>query len=157
MLSCKATITSFFFASLLLFVVAAPAQADITELQKLRFGTWSITNNNSPHSITVAPNGSYNKSSSALIMISPPQPGLYRVTGLPPFTAVGSVNITMNQPMQSGVGPNFILENFTTAIPNTDAAGDTTLTLGATAKTSGTSQGYGDDTYAGELHIEINL
>ncbi len=136
----------------------SPAFAAITELQKLRFGKWSVTNNNSVHSITVAPNGSYSTSApGAVIMLTPPQPGIYRITGLPAFTAIGSVVVTMNQSMQGGGGPAFIMDNFTTSVSSTNGAGEADLTLGATAKTSGTGQGYADATYSGELHIEINL
>lgn len=132
------------------------AAADIIQQSKLTFGKWAVTNNSSQHSITVNPNGSYVASSPALVMISPPSPGVYMVTGLPAFHSVASVSVVVNYNMQ-GDGPGFLLDNFTTQIPPSDAAGNTTLTLGARARTTGNSTGYGDDTYVGELNIEINL
>jgi hypothetical protein len=140
----------------ILFLMAAPAHAEITEIQRLNFGRWVITNNSSQHAITVDINGSVSASSNALIMLEAPEPGMYRVTDLPAFTSIGSVNVTMTQPMGGG-GAAFILDDFQTAIPATNADGETTLTLGATAKTSGNNQSYQDTTHSGELLIEINL
>lgn len=128
----------------------------VLEQTQLTFGRWAITNNAAQHSITVNPNGSYNASSAALVMLSPPVPGVYLVTELPPFHTVGSVSVVVNSNM-TGSGPGFVLDNFTTQIPPSDGAGTTTLTLGARARTTGTTAGYGDGRYVGELNIEINL
>ena len=145
------------FCAAILLLPCAPAVADVLEQTQLTFGRWAVTDNNSQHSITVNTDGSYSTSSGTLVMLSPPIPGLYNVTGLPALHTVGSVVVTVNFNMQAGGGPDFLLDNFTTQIPQSDNAGNTTLTLGARARTNGGGTGYGDDTYVGELHIEINL
>jgi hypothetical protein len=146
-----------FFCAAMFMTYAGTSYADIDEVQQLRFGTWSITNNSSVHSITVNTDGSYSADTPLLVMISPPQEGIYSVDGLPPNTSFPSVDVTMTQPMTGTGGPDFIVDDFTTFMPDSNGAGETTLTLGATAKTSGTNQGYEDDTYEGELNIDINL
>lgn len=88
-------------------------------------------------------------------MLAPPQPGIYDITDLPAFTVINNITVVMTLPL-SGDGPGFVAENFTTSYPPVNGAGMTTLILGGTARTSGTSQSYGDDVYSGELNIEID-
>lgn len=155
MLFVKRSRTVLVFAMIMAF--AMPARAHVTQVQQLNFGKWAITDNDSTHAITVDTNGNVSTSSNALVMIESPQPGIYTITGLPAFTAIGSVNVTMTQPMRAGGGPDFTMDDFQTVIPDTNSSGETTLTLGATASTSGTDQSYEDNTYSGDLFVEINL
>jgi hypothetical protein len=150
----KSCIGMFFCIALTAY--GRPACADINEVQKLSFGKWAVTNNNSIRTITLGTDGNYTNSPS-MVMINPPQVGIYNIDGLPPGTSFPSVNVTMTQQMRGAGGPAFTVDNFTTLIPATNGAGETTLTLGATAKTSGNGQGYPDDTYEGELNIDLNL
>jgi len=131
--------------------------ADVTELQKFSFGKWAVTSNNFPQFVTVHTNGSYSSSPAMIYMGVPPQEGVYQVTNLPPFVTPGNVVVTVNSNMHSGGAPDFTIDTFTTSIGNTDASGTTTLYVGATARTTGTSDGYPDATYTGSLHIEVNL
>lgn len=133
-----------------------PALADINELQPLNLGRWVVTRNTSQFHITVNTDGSYSNSTQ-LIMIEPPQQGIYQVTDLPPFTPISSVTVSVFTPL-AGDGQSFTLDNFQAiAPPATDGAGETTITLGLRARTSGNGNGYSDTTYNGTLQIDINL
>lgn len=132
-----------------------PALADINELQPLNLGRWVVTRNTSQFHITVNTDGSYSNSTQ-LIMIEPPQQGIYQVTDLPPFTPISSVSFTLVAPMSYG-GQSVTLDNFQYLIPTTDGAGETQLTVGMRARTSGNSQGYEDGQYSGTLEVDINL
>lgn len=138
--------------------IAAPltAHAEITQLQKLDFGEWAVTDNRSTHKIILNTDGSYTASSNSMVMLSPPKNGVYEVTELPAYNTINSVNVTVIQPMQ-GTGGMFLIDDFTTLTPAADEDGVTTITLGATASTTGDGQGYNDDDYTGELQIEIHL
>jgi hypothetical protein len=143
--------------SLAVFTVmgAAPAWSQITESQRLNFGEWLVTNNNASHSVTVETNGTYSNSPS-LVMLTPPQQGIYQVQGLPNGAVINSVTVLMTQPMEGPGSEDFVMDNFTTVAPN-PVGGNTTITLGARARTSGNGNSYGDGSYTGELTLEINL
>ncbi len=140
----------------LLAVWANPAHAAINEIQRLYFGKWYFPPNNSVETITVTTGGTVNTTSPALIMMESPRPGIYSVTGLPPFTVINNVTVTMNQPMENGA--LFVdMDNFTTQIPNADGAGVTTLRIGGDALTSGNGQGYTGGAYNGQIDIVIDF
>lgn len=141
---------------LILPVSGALAQTALSESQPLTFGTWAVTNNSSSHSITVETNGSYTHSPD-LLMITPPQEGVYQITGLPSEAAINSVTVTMTQALEFGGSEDFTMDDFDTIAPNADINGETVITLGATAYTSGNSNPYSDGSYSGELSIQINL
>lgn len=135
---------------------ANPASAAITEIQPLDFGEWAVTNNTGFKTIVVNPNGSFSSSPGLINIIHPPQQGIYRVDGLPPFTAVNSVNVSMLTPLQGGNQP-FTMESFQVIYdPTTNASGEVNITLGATAKTTGTGVPYDDAVYNGTLQLDIN-
>ncbi len=90
-------------------------------------------------------------------MLSPPSPGVYSVTGLPPFATILSVVVVMSQPLEAPAAESFTMDNFQSIIPDANGAGNTTLTLGARANTSGNGNGYNDATYGGVLDVTINF
>ena len=146
------------FAVMLLFFVAVrgeTAWSAINQIQQLYFGSWFFGDNNSQHTITVDTSGNVSTSSSSMIMFTSPQPGVYSVTGLPAFTTINTVTVTMTQPMESG-SQEFTLDNFTTQIPDANGAGVTTLTIGGTAYTSGDGNAYTGGTFVGDIFIEID-
>lgn len=153
--SCK-----IFFVFLVVIFLMTPISSSwaqvITETQRLNFGTWLISSNASNYSITVQPNGSYSNSPQ-LVMLSPPSPGVYSVTGLPPFATILSVVVVMSQPLEAPAAESFTMDNFQSIIPDANGAGNTTLTLGARANTSGNGNGYNDATYGGVLDVTINF
>lgn len=137
------------------FIASIPARADITENQALYFGEWVITDNDGVHSITVNTDGSYGNSPE-LIVITPPEEGIYDVDGLPPNAVINGVTVLMTDPLRLGGGETFSMDNFDTIAPDADPAGETTVTLGARARTSGNGAGYADGRYNGTLTIELH-
>lgn len=138
----------------MVFCAYHEAHADISVLQKLRFGELIITDNDTCHTITVNPNGSFGHSD-AIIKITDPQPGIYQIDDLIPNSVI-HVNVTQIQPL-SGGNNFFTLKDFQVIHTNSDASGLTTVTLGATAETSGNGLPYDSRTYNGTLQIEINF
>ncbi|MGZ9109228.1 MAG: hypothetical protein ACXW4B_10470 [Micavibrio sp.] len=145
-----------FFLALTSIIHISAAQAAVTEIQALDFGEWVVAGNDAVDNITVQTDGSF-ASSPGLIMLSPPQEGIFLFDGLPPSSVINSVDVTMTQPMTMGGGEVFTLDNFTTIAPDTDPAGETTITLGARARTSGNSNPYGNGLFTGQLEIDINF
>ena len=148
---------SFFFALLVAFgLISAPAaRSAIIEIQPLDFGEWAITNNTALNYITVQTNGTVSNSPSLINIIRPPQQGIYRVDGLPAFATINSINVTMVDPLQGGNQP-LTMDSFQVIFTPVNGAGETTITLGATARTNGSGQPYDDAVYNGTLQLEIN-
>lgn len=134
----------------------APAQAQLSEVQPFNFGNWIVADNNGTRDITVQADGNYTHSPQ-LIMLSPPQPGIYRLDGLAPFADILSVDVTMNQPMSSGGPEIFIMDNFDVLAPDADGFGTAFITIGARARTSASGTGYAEGSYSGSLDLVINL
>jgi len=134
---------------------SAPAKANITEVQPLRFGEWIVANNDTEQTVTINTDGSYTNSA-GLIMIQNPQHGIYRIDSLPPFAIIMGFDIVMTEPM-TGLSNSFTMDNFQTSADPVDGNGETTLRLGATARSSGDGQPYPDATYNGELTIDIYM
>lgn len=128
----------------------------ITETQRLDFGEWVVTSNAANYFVLINANGTRNNSPE-MVELRPAQVGEYQVEGLPAFAVISSVSVVMTQPMSGPPGQNFTMDNFTTIAPNADFNGDTTITLGARAVTSGNTGPYGDGLFTGELTLEINL
>lgn len=138
------------------FLWGAPARSALIEIQPLDFGEWAITNNTAINHITVNPDGSFSSSPSLINIIQPPQEGLYRVDSLPPSTAILSVNVTMIAPLTGGNQP-FTMDTFQVIHdPMTNVSGEVNITLGASAKTNGSTVPYDDAVYTGTLQLEIN-
>lgn len=140
----------------ILWCTPAMAQVTITQVQQLNFGKWFFAGNTSTETITVSPVGVVNSSSPSIIMLGAPRPGIYNVTGLPPFTVINGVNVLELQSLQNG-GQEITLDNFTTQIANADGSGNTQLRLGGEAQTSGDSQPYTGGIFAGQVSIEIDF
>lgn len=137
-------------------VFASQAKAAIIEIQPLNFGQWAITNNTGFKTIVVNTNGSFSNSPGLFNIVVPPTQGIYRVDGLPAFTSINSVTASMLLPMTGGNQP-FTLENFQIVHdPATNSSGEINITLGATAKTSGTGVAYDDASYTGTIQFDIN-
>jgi len=143
------------YASAFLLSIGSAGAQTITEVQNFNFGTWAVTNNQQPRYVTVAVDGSYTNDPQ-MIMIQPPLQGVYNVTGLPPNAVILSVLVTMSAPLTSS-GEQFTVDNFTTHIPNADINGETQLVIGGRVRSSGTSNGYDDSTYTGQIDIDINF
>lgn len=133
------------------------AHADVTVLQELDFGEWIVTRNFGLQYVTVNTNGSYTNSTN-MIMLSPPQPGVYTVDSLSVNDTIIMVSVTMLSPMSRGAGDIFEVDNFSVSHPpTTTPTGTATITLGARARASGNSQPYPDGTYNGTLQINFHF
>ncbi len=144
------------FLSLLFFPYKG-VRAGVTVVQNLNFGSWISKNNDAQYNITINTNGSYSFDSAGFIEISPPQEGIFDLDGMTPNTAISSVTITQITPL-SGSGPEFNMINFQeTHPPSTDASGVARIVVGATAQTTGVGISYIDQTYNGQLQIQINF
>ncbi len=132
------------------------AHAAIIENQPLNFGTWAITNNVGFKLITVNPDGSFSSSPGIINIIVAPTQGIYRVDSLPPSTAILSINATELAPLTGG-NQDFTLTAFQVVHdPVTNVSGEVNITLGATARTTGTGVPYDDAVYTGTIQLEIN-
>lgn len=143
----------------MLVVFSIPARADlpVTTLQTLDFGKWIIAGNRSPGYITVQTNGSYN-SSGNVIMLEPPQYGIFRIGDLPVNSTIASITVTTFDALSSsGGGEDFVMDNFSTEATNTDINGETTVKLGMTLRTSGNSQPYNEGDFNGTVQLEFNF
>lgn len=147
----------FWFFIPAIVIWAAPAHAaTATVTQALNFGKWFITSNAGDYTVTINTDGSHSHAPE-LVMISPPQKGIYDIGGLAISTAITSIVVTQTQALTTGGGEILNMDSFQVdALPATDGAGHLALTLGATAHTSGGGGGYGNNIYTGQLDIQIN-
>lgn len=149
---CRATLLAWVY---LLCAPQSLAQS-VNVLQPIRFGSWLITNNAGAYSITINTDGS-SSHSPQLVMIRPPQKGIYEFTGLPVSTTFNSLDVTQNQALSNGGGEVFIMKDFQVDAPtSTDASGHLPLVLGATVETSGNGGSYGNGEFTGQINVEIN-
>ncbi len=114
----------------------------ITTLQPMSFGTAIVTNNDIPHEINLAADGSYS-ADSEFVFLSPPQQGIYRLVVFPPsITNINSIFVTIDQQMQ-GAGEDFIIDNFDIdSAPQTSILGDLEIEIGARLRTTGSGVNY---------------
>ncbi|MDH5722846.1 MAG: hypothetical protein OEY94_05955 [Alphaproteobacteria bacterium] len=142
---------------LLLGFLPFKAMAGVTVVQALSFGSWISKNNNAQYDITINTNGTYSFDSSGFIEIAAPQEGIFDIDGLPVSTAIASVVVTQTIPL-SASGENFQMVSLQEAHPaSTTAGGVAQITVGGTARTSGSTISYLDNTYNGQLEIQINF
>lgn len=133
------------------------AEAGVTVVQALSFGSWISKNNDAQYDITINTNGSYTFDAAGFIEIAAPQEGIFDIDGLPSSTAIASVTVTQTIPL-SASGENFQMVSLQESHPATTTAGGTAeITVGGTARTSGNTNAYGDFTYNGQLEIQINF
>ena len=143
--------------TLLLCLLSVPAMADdVIVIQALRFGSWVIPGNNSVYTVTVETNGSYSNSPE-LAMITPPTEGIYDVGDLPPSSAINSLDVTQNTPLEFS-GKSFEMDDLEAiSIGTTDSNGRVTVAVGATAKTTGDGGGYPSGNYTGVLDLNFDI
>jgi len=138
-------------------LVATPSHAGVTVVQALSFGEFVVKRNDAQYDITVNTNGSYTFDSAGFIEIVPPQQGIFDLDGMTPFTPVISVTVTQTSPL-AGSGENMQMVNLQeTHDVAVSASGVVRVTVGGTARTSGNGNPYLDQTYNGQLEIQINF
>ena len=148
-------------ASLFLFFVSLCTgqlvHAGVTTIQALDFGSFIVKNNDAQYDITINTNGTYSFSAAGFFEISAPQEGIFDLDGMTPSTAITSVTVTQITPL-SGSGENFQMVNFQETHPgSTDGSGVARIVVGGTARTSGSTVNYLDQSYTGSLQIQINF
>jgi hypothetical protein len=136
-------------------VLAAQGLASNIEIQRLHFGSWVVVNTMAPQSIVVGTDGSYSQSG-GLVMLEAPVEGIYTILDLPEFATINSVTVTVLEDLQAG-GQVFTMDDFNVIAPDADINGETTITIGGTASTTGGGSPYPDATYNGQIHLVFNL
>lgn len=140
-----------------LCMCAAESFAGVTVVQQMSFGSFVVKRNDAQYDITVSAGGSYGYSSVGYILIVPPQQGIFDIDGLPASTPVSSVTVSQYGPL-AGSGDSFEMLSFQTSNnPTTDSSGVLRVSVGGTARSSGTGNPISDQTYNGQLEITINF
>jgi hypothetical protein len=131
--------------------------ADVTEIEAINFGQFTITDNQLVHTLTIEPDGSI-VADPVFFVIDNGKQGEYSVTGFPNNTVLiitfGSTNLVST----SNPSHYFTLSNFQTspATVETDAGGAATFTLGGDLKTSANGINYISSPYTATLTISVN-
>lgn len=136
--------------------VLAQLPGTFEELDPLDFGELAVARNDSVYSLTLSATGSYSLSE-GILLISPGQPGRYRITDLP---VSQPIMLELFQDFLSRAenrGPYLSLRDTGTNSPvSTDSNGTLEFRLGARLATDGLTRGYPDDTYQGVTTLRIS-
>lgn len=133
------------------------ANADVTVIQALDFGSYIVKRNNAQYDITVNPGGVCYYSSTGFIEISPCQGGIYDIDGLQVSSVIASVVVTQIDPLQGVTGEVFQMVNGQASFGSTNGSGVARIRVGATARTSGNGNPYASQNFLGTLQIQINF
>lgn len=145
------------FFSVLSLLCAFQAHAQVTTIQAMNFGNWISINNNAQYDITVNTDGSYSFDASAFFIISAPTEGIYDITTPQINAAIVSVTVTESERLEGAPGFFDLVNLQETHFPTTNGLGIARVTVGGTARTSGNTQPYQDQSYDGSIDIEINF
>lgn len=145
------------FAAFVLIFSSSMVLAQVSTVQALNFGNWISLRNDAQYDITVNTDGTYSFDSAGFVLITPPTEGIYDITTSNLNTTVASVDVTQFNPLFDGDG-TFQMVNFqVTHSAASDGAGVVRVTVGATARSSGSGAAYTDVTRSGSIDIEINF
>lgn len=150
---------SVFFALIFFSCPSVAFATAVNETQELNFGEWAVTNNAVSHNVRIDADGSYTNSPALILVGNPPMRGEYLITGLPPATVVGSIDVNQLSALDGPGAENFSMNNFEVNYPGGTTAnglGNLIIYLGAQANTSGTAANYADGTHPGQLRLTIN-
>lgn len=118
---------------------------DITVTQEMSFGEGVVTDNSSQKAILLEADGDYTVDA-GITLTTPPQPGIYQLSGVTPLTAITNITVTVDQQL-IGSGEGFTIDNFDIDYPpNVDVNGEAVIRIGARMQTSGNNNGYNDST-----------
>ena len=138
---------------LLLLFIGNDANAAITEVQPLKFGTFALVTNNVISTLKISDSGANPIASIKLYPLVFGQAGHYQLTGYPAWTPL-IITIADFQ-IVKGVSEPMTIGSFVYDPVITDGSGEATLKLGATLSTSGTNVVYGDALYSGSMNIVV--
>ncbi len=144
----------------LLTTTPALAQETMTEVERLRFGLFSLHDNDAAHTIVIDAGTNNFTADPAFVMAGPdPQRGEYLLENLPANT---EVTVTINPgglTPGGGAGADvFTIDGYTVS-PSpvmTDGSGTATVYVGATLHTLGDAVIYSSDDYQGDLDITFS-
>jgi len=135
------------------------AAPEITELQALNFGAIAVRDNTVVSTVRVSANGSPSYTGQVLF-VSAPSPGVYRVTGLPPFVTLSLSMLSSPATMSGQVGGATLTVASPLTQPSelrTNAQGEVEFRLGASMNTSGNSTLYEDGVYQAYPTLELSF
>lgn len=141
----------------LLLVAPAHAYAQVSTVQALNFGNWISRNNNAQYDIIINTDGSYSFDASGFFLISAPVEGVYDIQTAQINTVITSVVVTEASRLNGAPGFFDLVNLQETHIATTNGLGIARVTIGGTARTSGNTQPYQDQAYAGSIDIDINF
>lgn len=136
-------------------------------VDNLSFGTFAVADNSMPQALVVTTDND-TFADAGIVVAQNGQRGVYEFTGLPPnVTFYVGVDVP-NPPSEGGIvfddsifltnGESFTVDTFqlgSGGVLQTDAAGDATMTLGATLHTSGNGAAYSGGGYNGQVSFTI--
>ena len=138
---------------LLLLFVGNYANAAITEVQPLKFGTFALVTNNVVSTLKISDSGANPIASIKLYPLVFGQAGHYQLTGYPAWTPL--IITIADYQIVKGASEPMTIGSFVHDPVITDGSGEATLKLGATLSTSGTNVVYGDALSSGTMNIVI--
>jgi len=138
---------------LLLLFSGSYANAGITEVQPLKFGTFALVTNNVVSTLKISDSGANPVASIKLYPLVFGQAGHYQLTGYPAWTPL-IITIADFQ-IVKGASEPMTIGSFVHDPVITDGSGEALLKLGATLSTSGTNVVYGDALYSGNMNIVV--
>lgn len=150
----------FYSACVLLALINLHANATVSVLQSLDFGTIAVTNNNFAASLEITPNGNM-QVVGGIAVLQNGNPGVFEISGYPPNTTLDvDVNV-LNTQMISEIASEetfslSLIVNSETVF--TDNAGVALLSVGGRISSSGTgSNAFTDTRYNSTIQITVNL
>jgi hypothetical protein len=145
---------------LLCFFGKGVAQATVTPIQELDFGVIAITNNNSPASISIDPNGNI-QVVGGIAIIEEGNQAIYELSDMPTNRTLDVDVLVLNPTMLSDISTEesfafSLIRNSTTVF--IDDSGIGLLFIGGKIQTSGSGNtGFSDTNFNSTIQITINL
>lgn len=125
------------YLSALLLLFCSPLSAELNVDTPLNFGEIAVRDNNTVSTVSISRNGNQT-STNQIFIIKPGTPGVYTLSGLPPFA---TINLSVQLPILSAAtfpGARFSITAIDMpASVRTDATGSVQFRMGATLSTSG--------------------
>lgn len=134
------------------------AATELTEIQKLSFGKFSLKTRGTAQTLTVDAATNMKTVSTGLVIDIPAERGVYRLTGFAPGTMI-DVTLHPGQMRLNGSGAQaFTIIDYTISPDNlvADDSGRAEFYVGATLRTMGDSVNYPTGIYNDELDIQFD-
>lgn len=140
-----------------MLLFCAPLAAELHIDTPLSFGEIAIRNNNTVSTVSISRNGNQT-STSQIFIVKPGTPGVYTLSGMPPYT---TINLSAQVPILSAAtfpGARFSITAIDMpASVRTDATGSAQFRMGATLSTSGNPAEHYQSVASYLLFIDLDL